>query len=65
MGIHFVSDMWRPVQIHFTCLYCEETFEGRQGLNDHYLLMHEAAFSEEELEMAQAQKARLEQRLKR
>ena len=65
MGIYFVGDIWQPPQVRLRCLYCEQPFKQRQELNDHYLAVHEEAFSEEELSMAYAQQARLEQNLKR
>jgi hypothetical protein len=65
MGVYFAGDMWRAAQIQLRCLYCEHPFKERQGLNEHYLSAHEEAFSEEELDMARALRARLEQNLKR
>ena len=64
MAVHFAGDMWRTVEVQFRCLYCECPFKERRELNDHYLSVHEEAFTEEELSMARAQRARLEHKLK-
>jgi len=65
MAVYFTRDFGRPVVVEHRCLFCEQLFQLRQELNDHYLSAHESAFSEEELGMAHAQRAGVEQKLKR
>jgi len=65
LAIYFTRDFGRPVEIEHRCLFCEQLFNLGQELNDHYLSAHEGAFSEAELETARAQRARVEQKVKR
>jgi hypothetical protein len=60
MGVYFVGGSQAVQQLPLRCLYCEQHFSDRRGLNEHYLSVHTEAFSKEELDSArqhvQAQK---------
>lgn len=56
MGVYFFEGLQAMQQQPLRCLYCEQPFGNRRGLNEHYLSAHTQAFSEEELKSANLDK---------
>jgi uncharacterized C2H2 Zn-finger protein len=52
MGIYFFGNLQATQQRILRCLYCDQLFDDRRLVNEHYLSSHTEAFSEEELKSA-------------
>jgi len=56
MAIYFLTDGGAVEKREFVCLFCNDAFDARQTLNQHYLKAHSSAFSSEEMITASARR---------
>jgi hypothetical protein len=56
MAIYFLTDGGAVEKREFLCLFCNDGFDERQALNQHYLEAHSSAFSTEEIITASARR---------